>query len=252
MKVWRRRLTAEIIDLMGALSHFPPRSVSALLWSSSKDNETAMHCAAHRLQNAGLIAMRRTRGQPPLMILTESGKSRVADLIWPERWWRKRWTGEWFVLVYDVPEKQRSYRKALQGFLKRLRLGGLQRSVWITPWDIRAEFDDLCEAASVADYAVLFQAQPTFRQSGKEIAARAWDFDRLNQLHGRYLDDSQRRKPALPAGSGMLARIRFEFQEYCQAMAEDPLLPEELYPSDYQGRNVVSTFRRRLCNLMAH
>ena len=196
------------------------------------------------------MAMRRTRGQPPLMILTDSGKSRVSELIWPERWWRKRWAGEWFVLVYDVPEKQRTYRKALQGFLRRMRLGGLQRSVWVTPWDIRPEFDDLCTAAAVADYAVLFKAQPAIGQSGRELAARAWNFDRIDNLHAHYLDAGQRRTQAPFASGGILAKIQLEFHEYCQAMAEDPLLPEALYPSGYQGRAVVRTFHRRLRSLI--
>jgi DNA-binding transcriptional regulator PaaX len=44
--------------------------------------------------------------------------------------------------------------------------------------------------------------------------------------------------------------MRSALHEYCRVMAEDPLLPEALYPSGYQGPAVVRAFRRRLRNLV--
>jgi phenylacetic acid degradation operon negative regulatory protein len=247
--VWRRRIGAELVDMLAVLGYGLARPMS-LVWLHGQDSQTAMRYAAYRLQKAGLITMRHPRGRPPDMILTETGRSRVSELIWPERWWRKKWRGTWFVLVYDVPEKQAAYRQALRGFLRRMRLGYLQRSVWITPWDIRPAFDDLRQAAAVTDYAVLLQAQSTLDQSDRDLARQAWNFERLDELHSRYLAGMQRPSQTRAASRGILAEMRSALHEYCRVMAEDPLLPEALYPSGYQGPAVVRAFRRRLRNLV--
>ena len=51
----------------------------------------------------------------------------------PEKFWNRKWDGIWYVLAYDVPEPQRSYRESLRRFLQRLRMGGLQGSGWVSP-----------------------------------------------------------------------------------------------------------------------
>ena len=103
MVVCRRRMAAELVDFMAALGDVLPRPRFPLACVHDKSDQTAMRYAAHRLRRAGLITMRRPRGQAPLITLTATGKSRVSELIWPEHWWHKQWTGEWFVIVYDVP-----------------------------------------------------------------------------------------------------------------------------------------------------
>lgn len=250
MVVLRRHLAADLVDLLALTGDLLRTRGASWFWCHAKEDQTSTRFAADRLRRSGLIAIRRTRGRPPLLTLTADGRSHVSDVIWPERWWRRRWEGQWYAMVYDVPEKQRHYRVALQGFLRRMRLGCLQKSVWITPWDIRAEFDDLRQAAAVSDYAFLFKFQPTLGQRGAELAARAWNFERLNQQQKQYLADAQERDSKLSESGNRLVEMRQELGDYCRVMAADPLLPEALYPSDYQGRAVVREFRRRLRSLL--
>lgn len=51
----------------------------------------------------------------------------------------KRWDGFWRIIIFDIIQPQRIKREALRGFLRRLELYPLQKSVWIHPHDCAHE-----------------------------------------------------------------------------------------------------------------
>ena len=51
----------------------------------------------------------------------------------------KRWDGLWRIIIFDIIQPQRIKREALRGFLRRLELYPLQKSVWIHPYDCAHE-----------------------------------------------------------------------------------------------------------------
>ncbi|MBI2441806.1 MAG: hypothetical protein HYV35_10600 [Lentisphaerae bacterium] len=171
----------------------------------------------------------------------------------PERFWNRRWNGRWYLLMYDVPERERRYRNVLNRFLTRMRMGSLQKSVFVSVHDIRPLFYDLDVAAAVAEYANLFEAQTVQGQSDAAVAARAWDFDRLREQQSKYLDACQARtrRPTAPLSlPDVMAALRSELAGYREALAGDPLLPKALWPSDYLGPQVAAMFRRRMRRLI--
>jgi DNA-binding transcriptional regulator PaaX len=68
--------------------------------------------------------------------LTERGKSVVRGLILEKRIRNKKWDGKWYVLIFDIPEKRRSYRDNLTKILKNIGLYQLQKSAWIFPYNV--------------------------------------------------------------------------------------------------------------------
>ncbi len=250
LPIWRRQLAADILDLLPLVADTILEGLPRVSLKPRGEDAfpTAWRRAADRLARAGLIALRRSDGKTPLLRLTAAGESRVSDWLWPERFWNRRWSKRWYVLVYDVPETCRSYRIALQRFLRRTRMGCLQRSVWVAAHDIRPLIHDLHQAAALEDVAVLFEAYTVFGKSGSELAAQAWDFDRLETIHLRYLQPTAPLQP--PHTWRMtLDTMRAELRRYTHAMADDPLLPATLYPASYQGPAVAAAFRKRLRDL---
>ena len=126
----------------------------------------------------------------------------------------------------------------------------LHHSLWISPDDIRAEFHDLVEAAALDQYAFLFEARNVLGRSDREIAARAWSFDRLEKLQPWYLavyEENFNRLIARPHAPAEVFELgREEMSAYSTVMREDPLLPETLYPPSYRGPQVVELHRRIL------
>ena len=247
--ILRRQICAEMVDLLGIALEGVATRGKAWIWNRSYPRMTAYRQALYRLRRDGLIARRDGGAGSPTLALTSEGRRHVSSEIMPERFWNQRWDGRWYLLMYDVPERERRYRDALNHFLTRLRMGCLQKSVFVSVRDIRPMFYDLDIAAAVAEYANLFESRTVFGQSDAAVVARAWDFDRLRRMQGDYLDACQvrmhRPSDAIPFPA-VLADMRAELAEYREAMRMDPLLPKPLWPSDYLGPQVVAMFRRRL------
>jgi DNA-binding transcriptional regulator PaaX len=114
-------------------------------------------------------------------------------------------------------------------------------------------FDDLDQAASIRDYAILFEANTVLGQSAKQIAAQAWDFDGLAMRYNTYLKACAEQPNKVFGAfkpSAALDAARHELFEYLNLMQADPLLPAELLPEDYLGPRVVAAFRSRVIALI--
>ena len=240
-RVLTRRVTDEVLDLLFLLG----RAVAARgryfpLSRGFKPN--AYFMAAHRLRRQGLAVQTDLSGNTHQLTLVPAGLRRVSATLQPERLWRQSWPGRWYVLVYDIPESQHAYRKMLRVHLKRLRMGNLQGSVWLSARDIRHDFDDLARAAGLSEYAFLFEAYTVLGQSGPTLAAAAWDFNQLHQAHTWFLAALAETREQLAAGAWsaekLLALLREQQSAYLSVMEEDPLLPAELWPDNYLGPQV--------------
>ena len=93
----------------------------------------------------------------------------------------------------DIFERDRRYRNALNRFLMRMRMGCLQKSVFVSVRDIRPLFYDLDIAAAVAEYANFFEAWTVLGQSDAAVVARAWDFEGLRKIQADYIEACQAR-----------------------------------------------------------
>ncbi len=248
--VVRRRAGIEILEMLELGSVFLSRGGWGVLNRSCYPNQAAYMNATSRLRKSGLIVKRSEGGKTPTLWLTDEGRNRLPDYFSPERFWNRKWKGIWYMLVYDVPEVDRIYRDVLRQFLKRMRMGLLQQSVWITPQDIRPDFDDLATAANIDAFAYLFEARTVLGLPAQEIVENAWDFDRLNLLQEYYCTVMSENMACLESGefSGeeLVALLRMAVDAYHGVFVLDPLLPASLHPSNYLGKQVFSLHRSLL------
>ncbi len=242
LPVVRRKLGVELLELLSTFGDVLVTRGYALTENKSLPSHTALKSSLYRLRKAGLVVERTDDGSVPELRLSESGEERLPEALHPRKRWRKKWGGVWYTLVYDVPESERKYRNILRAFLSRLRMGCLQKSVWITPWDIRPEFHDLLQGAAVGPFAYLFESRTVLGLHEDAIVTAAWDMERLNKLQRRYCKvyaDNLERLMAGGADEESVCELaRQEMSAYLSAMACDPLLPRELYPNGYWGEEV--------------
>lgn len=240
--LFRRRFGDELLHLLAGYTQILLSGGRSLTWKNSYPDRRKYASAVYRLKKEGLLADRGSLHRTPILALTAKGEERLRPEMRPERSWRKRWGGTWYLLMYDVPESERRYRDALRGFLARLRMGQLQKSVWISHRDIRPEYADLLEAAAVGEYACLMEAQALLGMEPWRVAQQAWPFEAIGERQSFYRDYAEetlaalrtRRKPVDHAE----ALAREEMQAYLEAMRGDPLLPAELHPPMYAGPQV--------------
>jgi phenylacetic acid degradation operon negative regulatory protein len=250
LKVIRRQAGAALIDFLAETGVVLMTRGRSLLWGQGFKIPTAYRMAMSRLRRAGLIAYRRTGGRDPVLQVTARGDEARTAITRPERFWQRKWKGIWYILSYDIPEKSRAYRDHLRWFLSNQRMGMLQHSLWVSPDDIRPEFHDLVQAAALDQYAFLFEARNVLGRSDREIAARAWSFDRLEKLQAWYLavyEENFNRLIAQPhAPEEVFALGQESMSAFSTVMREDPLLPLALCPASYHGPQVIELHRRLL------
>jgi phenylacetic acid degradation operon negative regulatory protein len=96
--------------------------------------------AIKKLQSMDYIKINDARKK---IYLTEKGllefiKFRIHDK-------KSIWDKKWRVVIFDIPEKERSQRDFLRKQLKWLGFKELQKSVWIFPYDIKKETEEMLE-----------------------------------------------------------------------------------------------------------
>lgn len=243
----KRRAASEVIEILAGVGDMLVTRGRPHLLQKWYPTDKAYLESQRRLLKKGFLAYVRSRDGQPMLRVTSKAVRQIPDVAKPEALWNRRWNGIWYLLTYDVPEKHAPYRMSLRRFLHHLRMGCLKESTWITPHDIRPEFDDLGKAAGVRDYAVLFEARTVLGMSCHELVQMAWPTARLQTIQNWYCDLAKRHLEALNSGS--IKRECFgdfaleEHHAYHSAMALDPLLPRILWPDGYLGDKVVHWHR---------
>ncbi|MBI3852026.1 MAG: hypothetical protein HY298_17345 [Verrucomicrobia bacterium] len=165
----------------------------------------------------------------------------------PQTHWSREWDGRWRLVLFDVPTTQNTHRARLRRYLRDKGFGYLQNSVWITPDSLKEERRILVGGKINVESLLLLEARPCAGESDAEIVAGAWDFERINRRYARHLKIlDERPGGALRNDAAAKALLRWaaaEREAWLNAVTNDPLLPERILPSDYQGQ---SAWRRRV------
>lgn len=90
--------------------------------------------------------------------LNRAGEQRLAQLRFSSlQFDPRRWDGHWRVLIFDIPENRRFVRDMIRRLIKQLGMTRLQRSVWLTPANCRAQFDELRQVYNLERQLVLLE-----------------------------------------------------------------------------------------------
>ncbi len=92
------------------------------------------------LKRQGFINIER-KGPQIYIRLTEEGKKKAGmfQINSLEIKKQKKWDRKWRLVIFDIAEMKKIYREALRGKLKELGFYCLQKSIWLHPFDCRAE-----------------------------------------------------------------------------------------------------------------
>lgn len=82
-------------------------------------------------------------GLDSLIKITPLGIKRLIKYDWDDLKLKdfKRWDGKWRVVIFDIPEKKKKVREAINLKLKDLGFEILQKSTFIYPYDCRDEIE---------------------------------------------------------------------------------------------------------------
>lgn len=98
------------------------------------------------------------KGEEMVMEITEKGNKRILKYKFDEmRIERPRkWDGCWRIIAFDIPQRYKRARDALNRKLKEIEFYPLQKSIFICPFECRDEIDFIGEFFNVRKYLKYF------------------------------------------------------------------------------------------------
>lgn len=168
--------------------------------------------------------------------LTKEGKERLRGII-PTRHQPKKWDGNWYLVVFDVPEQNRMIRDAFRERLKTLGFGQLQRSVWISPYNFLANVQDIIERYHLFSQAILSQTDKLGQEDSRSLANKVWKLDRINDDYKEFISRYRNRSPK----EVYSFKVRID---YLHVLGRDPQLPQQLLPLDWTGEEAYKLYQR--------
>ena len=166
---------------------------------------------------------------------------------------QKKWDQKWRVVVFDIEETNRKTRDLLRNYLKYYGFGYLQKSVWISPYDVFDKFKNIIEKYKIANKVILFETIK-FSFDNENIANQVWPINKLNNEYFNFYKKLQEIEKLLN-NKIELQNINFSFKkiykELVQTIFKDPHLPYEVLPKNWYYRktvNLAKKIRRTLIN----
>lgn len=142
----------------------PPRSMKELLWSHYYRMRRKEEREINRRRFGQLIYYLKKRGyikiksleQKGGVILTKKGKEKVLKVKIKMKKKKMRKDGKWQMIIFDIPEKKRQFRDLLREHLQILSYKMLQKSIWVCPYDVLKETEEIVREYSLDPYVKLF------------------------------------------------------------------------------------------------
>ena len=114
-----------------------------------------------RILKDRLVDFRDNNDGTTTIILTENGRKRVLKYEFENMQIKKPkvWKGDWHIIIYDIPEKNKPAREAFRKKVKELGLLEFQRSVFVSPYECEDEIDFVAEFFEVGKYVRYIKAK---------------------------------------------------------------------------------------------
>lgn len=174
--------------------------------------------------------------------LTSQGSKRIKENIPLLKLAEKPWDRKWRIVIFDIPEKQRTLRDGLRNKLKELGFGQWQKSVYITPHDIAGEMNRFFSIHNLTSYSVCLVAGRKDLGDDKRLARKVWNLDQLEDLYDDFIFECEEFFKLIPKERGK--KFGELWQEYKELILNDPHLPKELLPAGWLGYKAVRLFRQ--------
>jgi len=191
--------------------------------------------------------------------LTSRGSNKVVRDFPFLSFQNKKWDKKWRVVVFDVEETNKQIRERFRSKLKELGFGMLQESVFISPHNIAKDFTEFIDAQGLNESAYLLEVSSIAVGDIKALVNRVWHLDKMNDLYkgiiGKMEDndlisDSDRLNKLNDEDNIKKVQdlIRDIKKMYLEVMLEDPFLPKELLPLDWEGER-ARNLAKKIFNL---
>ncbi|MFC9935941.1 PaaX family transcriptional regulator C-terminal domain-containing protein [Glutamicibacter sp. NPDC127525] len=156
-----------------------------------------------------------------------------------------KWGGLWHMVIYYVPEPERTLREHLRKELSWLGFGKLAASTWICPHDRLATVEERF-AGTPAVRLDLLHSRSKGLTYDRDMAQRCWDLEELNHDYMEFVEQYRQQLPLfrsnrMSAREALVERTRM-IQDYRKFPFRDPDLSTDLLPAGWMGYEAHELF----------
>ncbi|MBI3955532.1 hypothetical protein HY338_03740, partial [Candidatus Gottesmanbacteria bacterium] len=173
--------------------------------------------------------------------ITAAGRKRLKNML---PFYDKKiiWDGKIYLMTYDIPEIRKKDRELLRHFAKKLGMGMLQESVWITPYNPREVLTDFIKERNLKGAIIVSDIGKDGAvgdEDLKSLLARVYKLEELNERYLGFISDVKAKKLNDP--------VRQQFT-FLSILGCDPQLPWDLLPADWHGYEAYKVYKRTINN----
>lgn len=93
------------------------------------------------------------------ILLTPKGKKKALKakvLLDQPSHLKKRKDGKWLMVIFDIPERKKQLRENFRGLLYSLGFQKFQKSVWVSPFDVKKQLEEIIRFYGLENYVRIF------------------------------------------------------------------------------------------------
>jgi len=211
---------------------------------------------------AEALLTREGEGRDAVFRLTERGMTTSADqldrhrLAYAQDQAGRGWDRRWHLVGFAVPESRRDARDGLRDRLRQLGGAPVQNGLFVSahPWE--KEVQDDARRLGIEEYVTLAAAEDLEiggEQDPRALARRLWDLDGLVRRYEHFLEayaevpealENMRARHERLSDADFLAGALATIVDFQECFIQDPLLPPELLPRPWPGRDARQLLAR--------
>lgn len=195
-------------------------------------DERQLLTAIRKLREKGWISQELTP--------TQEGQKRLREFI-PGIQTKRRWSGKWYIVTFDVPERERGKRDRFRSVLRALGYVPLHQSVWLASENFFGDVKAYIKEEGMTAYVIFSVSEALGTEGSRTLADRLWDLKALNQRYRSWVKQCEKSdRPTIAL-----------YWEYSSILQDDPQLPLEILPRSWYGTEAHEIFSRHFSNVFA-
>lgn len=162
---------------------------------------------------------------------------------------RAAWEGRFHGLLYEVPERHRSFRDSLRRFAHLAGYATLRPGLLIALGDRSTELAPMLERTP-KDCQILHVRLELPAPDARRLAVELWSLDALAESYQTLIRSTtaaaERAQREAPAGPDALREFAATVGPVFEAAAQDPGVPDDLLPDDWPGAQLSAALGQAL------
>lgn len=151
-------------------------------------------------------------------------------------------------MIFDVEEKLRRKREVLRAKLKELGFALLQKSVWVSPYNIEEDLNSFLKSQNLEKGVLFLTVSKILVEDQQELVEKLWALSDLNKNYCNLLDEwgvisaTHKDKP-----NSLRQKSASWEQKFLEILLQDPHLPKELLPSGvWYAKEVRQVYQQKV------